>query len=281
MEISSLQESYKGDSDLFLPKSKLCFPDREEFKELHLLRQIFFPYYWNCEDIANNSSKLSAKLEQLHLAVYSGIVPYVGSQNDAHKATDELIDALPEIRELLKKDVEAAYRSDPAAKDYGEIIRCYPGFIAILIQRVAHVLYTLGIRGYPRELCELAHSLTGIDIHPGAKIGEYFFIDHGTGVVIGETAEIGSHVTLYQGVTLGVLHFLKESDGILKKGYKRHPTIGSNVVIGAGAKILGPVAVGNNCSIGANSWIEEDIPADTAVFIVEHPKLLRKEKKKK
>ncbi len=151
-------------------------------------------------------------------------------------------------------------------------------FRAVLIQRVAHVLYELGVLSYPRELTEHIHSVTGIDIHPGAKIGEYFFIDHGTGVVIGETAEIGDWVRLYQQVTLGVLHFEKEYEVSLKKGYKRHPTIGSHVVIGAGAKILGPVVIGNYVSIGANSWVQEDIPDYTTAFISEHPKLVRKQK---
>jgi serine O-acetyltransferase len=176
---------------------------------------------------------------------------------------------------MLKLDVEAAYNGDPAAKSYTEIIKSYPGFLAILVQRVGHELSKCNIPIYPRELMEHVHSITGIDIHPGAKIGKYFFIDHGTGVVIGETTEIGDWVRIYQDVTLGVLHF--EKDGIiLKKNYKRHPTIGNHVVIGAGAKILGPVTIGNYVSIGANSWIDTDIPDNVAVYITEHPKLVKR-----
>lgn len=158
------------------------------------------------------------------------------------------------------------------------IIRSYPGFNAVLMQRIARVLYENGVPSYPREIMEHIHSFTGIDIHPGAKIGEYFFIDHGTGVVIGETAEIGDWVRLYQGVTLGVLHFQKEGESnALKKGYKRHPTLGSNVVVGAGAKLFGPINVGSNVNIGANSWIQEDIPDNTTLFISEHPKLVKRQ----
>jgi len=187
------------------------------------------------------------------------------------------------LREALKKDIEAAFAGDPSAMDYTEIIRSFPGFTAIMVQRFAHEIYELGAGSYARELGELVHSLTGIDIHPGAKIGEYFFIDHGTGVVIGETCEIGKFVRIYQGVTLGVLHFEKEenSDGTLKKNYKRHPTIGNNVVIGAGAKILGPIDIGSHVNIGANSWIQEDVPDYTTVFIKEHPELVKKERKLK
>jgi serine O-acetyltransferase len=147
-----------------------------------------------------------------------------------------------------------------------------------LTQRVAHVLYEEGAPEYARELTEHAHSETGIDIHPGAAIGEYCFIDHGTGVVIGETATIGDWVRIYQDVTLGVLHFEDDSDDdhMLRKDYKRHPDIGDNVVIGAGTKVLGPISIGDRVSIGANSWVTESIPDDTHVYVSDHPEQERK-----
>ena len=142
-----------------------------------------------------------------------------------------------------------------------------------MVQRVAHECYELGAPAYARELTEYAKSQTGIDIHPGATIGEHFFIDHGTGVVIGETATIGDWVRIYQNVTLGALHFEEREDRehMLKKGYKRHPDVGDHVVIGAGSNILGPVSIGDHVSIGANSWVTENIPERTSVFISDHP----------
>ena len=150
----------------------------------------------------------------------------------------------------------------------------------MLVYRVAHSLYGLGAPEYARELTEHAKTMTGIDIHPGARIGEYFFIDHGTGVVIGETATVGSWTRIYQNVTLGALHFEEEEDEehMLAKDYKRHPDIGSNVVIGAGSNVLGPVTVGDHVSIGANSWITDDVPSRTSVFIADHPEHKRKPK---
>lgn len=185
-----------------------------------------------------------------------------------------------DVREALKKDVYAAFIGDPACTSYTEVIRCYPGFGAITVQRVAHVLYESGAKVYSRELTELAHMYTGVDIHPGAQIGDFFFIDHATGTVIGESSVIGSWCRLYQSVTIGALHFKRdEITGFVKKNYKRHPTLGNNVVVGSGAKVLGPITIGDNVSIGANSWIQEDVPANTAVFIEEHPQQVRKPKK--
>ena len=261
-EISNqLQKSYELDDDKYRPK--IFLPDRtHEFIELKLLRELMFPRQWNA-----NIKKTDDRLQELF--------------NILSKITSnaiEILSALPELRETLKTDVEAAFAGDPAATDYTDIIRTYPFMIAIIIQRYAKILYDYKIPTYPRELTELAHSITGIDIHPGAMIGKFFFIDHGTGVVIGETCIIGQWVRIYQGVTLGVLHFEKDKDnhGIIKKDYKRHPDIGDCVVIGAGAKILGPVKIGNHVNIGANSWIQEDIPDHTTVFITEHPKLIKK-----
>lgn len=176
-----------------------------------------------------------------------------------------LLDKLPEIREMLKEDVNAAYAGDPAASSCDEIILSYPGLKAIAIQRLAHVLYEAKIPFIPRMMTEYAHSVTGIDIHPGACIGKGFFIDHGTGVVIGETAVLGEKVRIYQGVTLGAVSFPKDACGALIKGQKRHPTIGNNVIIYSGASVLGDITIGDNSVIGGNVWLTESLPAGTKI----------------
>lgn len=168
---------------------------------------------------------------------------------------------LPALQSLALNDIKAAYNGDPAAKNYYEIMLCYPGLLAITMQRMAHFLYTHGLELIARIITEHAHSLTGIDIHPGAKIGKGFFIDHGTGVVIGETTEIGNNVKIYQGVTLGAKSFPTDENGNAKKGLKRHPVVGNDVTIYAGAAILGPVKIASGVTIAANSWITQDIPA--------------------
>lgn len=277
-----LLQSYREDKEPYIRDTTTKFPQRGcGFEELRILQELLFPNYWNCGSITKTDSKaeLETKINELGRVLFVGIQPHLSDDRDVGAVVCEVLNRLGNTRESLKKDVEAAYKGDPAAMTYTEIIRSYPGFSAILVQRVAHVLYELKVPSYPRELTEIIHSMTGCDIHPGAKIGEYFFIDHATGVVIGETSEIGDCVRIYQGVTLGALHFEKDEDGALRKGYKRHPTIGNHVVIGAGAKIIGPVTIGNHVSIGANSWIEEDIPDFTTVFISEHPKLMRKRRK--
>jgi len=277
-----LLQSYRKDKEPYITDTTRKFPQRDcGFEELRMLQDLFFPNYWNCGSITKveNKTELETKINELARVLFAGIQPHFSDVRHIGTVVDEVLNRLDSIRESLKKDVEAAYKGDPAAMTYTEIIRSYPGFSAILVQRVARVLYELKVPSYPRELTEIIHSMTGCDIHPGAKIGECFFIDHATGVVIGETSEIGDCVRIYQGVTLGALHFEKDEDGALRKGYKRHPTIGNHVVIGAGAKIIGPVTIGNHVSIGANSWIEEDMPDYTTVFISEHPKLMRKRRK--
>lgn len=273
-----LIESYEKDEEPFVKDASLSFPERSiGFEELEVLRKLLFPNYWNAGNASKNKEELVKIIKKFNDILFNGIKPYINDSSKISEILDDVLKKMPDIRGKLKKDIEAAYQGDPAARDYTVIIRSYPGFNAVLMQRVARVLYENNVPSYPRELMEHIHSLTGIDIHPGAKIGEYFFIDHGTGVVIGETAEIGNWVRLYQGVTLGVLHFQKEGESnVLKKGYKRHPTIGNNVVIGAGAKLFGPIKVGSYVNIGSNSWIQEDIPDHTTVFISEHPRLIRK-----
>ena len=170
-------------------------------------------------------------------------------------------EALPHIQQDALTDVEAAFEGDPAARDRAEIISTYPGFYATLVYRLAHRLHTLNVPLLPRMMTEIAHSDAGIDIHPGATIGRYFFIDHGTGVVIGETTQIGEHVTLYQGVTLGALNFPHDQEGHIIRGTKRHPTIEHDVVIYSEATILGgDTIVGHNSVIGGNVWLTEGVP---------------------
>jgi serine O-acetyltransferase len=173
---------------------------------------------------------------------------------------------LPDVRNLLDSDVLAAYEGDPAAKSKAETIFCYPSISIMTNHRIAHELYKLGVPVIPRIISEMGHSRTGIDIHPGAAIGEEFFIDHGTGVVIGETAIIGNHCRLYQGVTLGALSFPKGADGNPIKGLPRHPILEDNVVVYAGATILGRVTIGAGSTIGGNVWITEDISPGSKVM---------------
>ncbi len=188
----------------------------------------------------------------------------------AQVVVKELLERIPQIRGLIRGDIQAAYDGDPAAKSIDEVILSYPCVLAIATYRIAHELYVRGVPMIPRIMGEYAHSKTGIDIHPGARIGKNFFVDHGTGVVIGETTEIGDNVKIYQGVTLGALSFPKDEKGRIIKGRKRHPTIGNNVVIYSGATLLGADAViGDDAVIGGNVWITQPVPPGTKVAIVE------------
>lgn len=183
-------------------------------------------------------------------------------KNDAGGVEDQFFDQLPEIRRRLVNDIDAIYKGDPAAKNRAEVIRTYPGFYALAAHRIAHQLLELGVLLIPRIISEYAHRQTGIDIHPGAQIGEHFCIDHGTGVVIGETTVIGSNVKIYQGVTLGGLSVKKED-----ASKKRHPTIEDNVVIYAGASILGgETVIGEGSIIGGNVWLTRSVPPNTKIY---------------
>ncbi|WP_156678470.1 serine O-acetyltransferase EpsC [Sphingomonas profundi] len=179
---------------------------------------------------------------------------------DAARIIRHFAAALPRLRVLLDTDVEAAYAGDPAARSVDEVLLCYPCVLAIIHHRLAHLLHGLGAPLIARIVSEIANSRTGIDIHPGASIGESFFIDHGTGVVIGETAVIGARVRLYQAVTLGARSFPADADGALKKGHARHPIVEDDVVIYAGATILGRVTIGRGSTIGGNVWLTESVP---------------------
>lgn len=197
----------------------------------------------------------------------------------AQVVVKELLEKIPEIRSLLSGDIESAYDGDPAAMSNEEVILSYPCVLAITTYRIAHELYLRCVPLIPRIMSEHIHSLTGIDIHPGADIGKNFFIDHGTGVVIGETTKIGDNVKIYQGVTLGALSFLKDEKGRIIKGRKRHPTIGNNVVIYSGATLLGPDAIiGDNVVVGGNVWITSPVPAGTRITIAPPEQNIKKEK---
>lgn len=190
-----------------------------------------------------------------------------GCRETADRLTVQFMDSLCDIARVLHTDIQAAYEGDPAARSAEEILLAYPAFEAISIFRLAHRLYELKVPLIPRMMTEQAHSATGIDIHPGATIGEYFFIDHGTGVVVGETCVIGHHVKLYQGVTLGAKSFACDEDGNPVKGVHRHPRVGNNVVIYAGATILGgDTCIGDGCTIGGSVWLTKSVPAGSTIY---------------
>lgn len=199
-------------------------------------------------------------IRELNLSSYDSDVVQLNVGRKAIEIVNDLAIDLPSIRSLLDKDVYAAFVGDPSAKSIDEIIFCYPGFAALIRHRIAHRLYLSGAVIIARIISEMSHSETSIDIHPGAEIGEGFFIDHGTGVVIGETAIIGRNVRLYQSVTLGARRFESDEKGVLVKGNPRHPVIEDEVIIYAGATILGRVTIGKGSSIGGNVWLTESIP---------------------
>lgn len=250
------------------------------------LKELLFPGYRERDDITHStltehagnivSFLLPALSAQISRALYyrDGIrqpIHIHDPQRDGHSAADELavnlLESLPEIRRMLATDVTAAHAADPAVQACDEIVICYPGLEAITVYRIAHQLHVTDVPLIPRMLTEWAHSRTGIDIHPGATIGESFFIDHGTGVVIGETAEIADNVTLYQGVTLGAVNFPRDEDGNIIRGRKRHPTLESGVIVYSNASVLGgETIVGANSVIGAGvSVMNRAIPPDTLV----------------
>ncbi|TEA78000.1 serine O-acetyltransferase EpsC [Allopusillimonas ginsengisoli] len=208
-------------------------------------------------------SALHALLHQVRLELYYQArrqnIEGNALEARAVSAVQAFASALPEIRRLLDTDVLAAYQGDPAARSVDEVLLCYPGVLAMIHHRIAHQFYKQGLGLLARMSSELAHSATGIDIHPGAQIGPHFFIDHGTGVVIGETAIIGERVRIYQAVTLGAKRFPLDANGELQKGLPRHPIVEDDVVIYAGATILGRVTLGRGCTIGGNVWLIDDV----------------------
>jgi serine O-acetyltransferase len=256
---------------------------------IHELNEIMFPGYRRREGLhqGNIGYYVGDLVDRLHDRLTTQIGRALrhdaGATSDCESAEDFealgqaktllFLEQLPTIRELLATDVQAAYDGDPACKSPAEVIFCYPGLEAITVYRLAHLLHELSIPFIPRMMSEWAHSRTGIDIHPGATIGPYFFIDHGTGVVVGETSHIGSHVKLYQGVTLGALSFPTDEDGQLVRGQKRHPTLEDGVVVYANATILGGrTVVGHHSVIGSSVWLTRTVAPHTTV-VLETPNL--------
>jgi serine O-acetyltransferase len=242
-------------------------------KIVQITRSLLFPGYFGDAAVNENTMLYHIginveKLQQLLAQQIKSGTCFSDNENicaekfekEADEKAAAFVGQLPEIRKKLHTDVIAAYNGDPAAKSYGEIIFCYPAIRAISNYRIAHALLKLDVPLIPRIITEMAHSETGIDIHPGATIGEYFTIDHGTGVVIGETSIIGNNVKLYQGVTLGAKSFPLDADGNPIKGIDRHPKIGNNVIIYSNSTILGNIKVGDGAVIGGNIWVDADVP---------------------
>jgi serine O-acetyltransferase len=270
-------DSYRGD-ERARRISRRYLPSREAIVEiLESILDLMYPGYFGRRDlssenlgahVAQSMATLAPKLEREmeHCLCYgreqAGREPE-GTRQEfgecaprAHELAEIFLSRLPHIRGLLIRDVQAAFDGDPAATNLDEVILAYPGVLAVSVYRIAHALYDLGVPMMARIMTEWAHSKTGADIHPGAKIGPAFFIDHATGVVIGETAEVGEDVTIFHGVTLG---------GTGKETGKRHPTVGDRVVIGAGAKVLGAIKIGDDSRIGANSVVVKEVPASSVV----------------
>ena len=253
-------------------------PDKNEIIEItrDLLKVVYPGYYWDkAYKIYNINTKLSMTVEDVmyHLNKQIGLaLAYSGQEQDAEtigirsqEIAVEFFKKIPQVRDVLETDLEAAFDGDPAARYYEEVIMSYPGLYAITVYRLAHELFLLNVPLIPRIMTEYAHTRTGIDIHPGATIGKYFFIDHGTGIVVGETSIIGEHVKIYQGVTIGAL---STRGGQKLQDVKRHPTIEDNVTIYAGASILGgKTVIGENSVIGSNAFITSSVEKETKVSI--------------
>ncbi|HOQ68195.1 MAG TPA: serine acetyltransferase [Candidatus Atribacteria bacterium] len=283
----SLVESYRK-TEKITNIEKKRFPSRAKVIEItEELRELLFPGYLGRTNLCwlNAEYFVGDKLDYIFGELSREITfsldnDFSEREERAHREIEIFFSKLPMVREMLEYDVQAAFDGDPAAKSLDEIIFSYPCLVAISIYRLAHELFEQGIPLIPRMMTEYAHSITGIDIHPGARIGKSFFIDHGTGVVIGETCEIGNNVKLYQGVTLGALSFPKDERGKIIRGVKRHPTIEDDVTIYAGATILGgQTVIGKGSVVGGNVWLTHSIPPYTKVTI-EEPRLRISENQK-
>ncbi len=265
------------------PSHGMHMPSTDDLKKIvDISREILFPGYFGNDILKENTIKYytGVNIDNLYRLLIeqikrglcfaciadNKILKCSDCSIKAEEMTTLFIERLPKIRHLLSTDIIAAYDGDPAAKSYGEIIFCYPVIKALINYRIAHELVLLDVPLIPRIISELAHSETGIDINPEAQIGEYFTIDHGTGVVIGATCIIGKHVQLYQGVTLGAKNFPMDENGNPIKGIPRHPIVEDNVVIYANATILGRITIGSDSVIGGNVWITQDVPAGSKIM---------------
>ena len=257
-------------------------PSSKRLEEIiNLSRSILFPGYFGKSQVNIDTIQyqIGVNVEKLHRLlseqILAGLCFSCGETKNIHcneckaeaeQITTQLIAKFPELRRVLGTDVTAAFNGDPAAKSTAEIISCYPVIKTLTNYRIAHELFVMGVPLIPRMMMEMAHSETGIDIHPGATIGSYFTIDHGTGVVIGETCVIGNNVKLYQGVTLGAKSFPLDEEGNPIKGIPRHPIIEDNVVIYANATVLGRITIGDHCVVGANTWVLQDMKPGEAIY---------------
>ncbi len=251
------------------------------YEIIELSRSILFPGYYGNSTINSRTINyhIGVNIEKLYDLLSEQILAGLcfgtaegkcntcsdSKREEAARLAAKFISKLPCMRKILATDVEAAYNGDPAAESYGEVICCYPAIKAISNYRIAHELLELGVPLIPRIITEMAHSETGIDIHPGAKIGSYFTIDHGTGVVIGATSIIGNNVKLYQGVTLGAKSFPLDADGKPIKGIPRHPILEDNVIVYSNATILGRITIGKDATVGGNIWVTENVPAGAKI----------------
>lgn len=249
------------------PDHLSVLPERRRIVSIIKLTQvILFPDYYHYSDLSVDEAWIelveALKYEIRICKAFNHI-----QDEDSESITEAFIQKLPSIKKDLITDIQAIYDGDPASKTKSEVILCYPGFYAISIYRIAHALYELNVPYIPRIMTEFAHEKTGIDINPGATIGQYFCIDHGTGIVVGETATIGHHVKLYQGVTIGAKSFDLDEEGNPVKGGKRHPDIGNYVIIYANATILGgDTVIGEHSVIGGNTWLTESVPAGSIIY---------------
>lgn len=246
---------------------KQLLPERKRIVSIiKLIQLVLFPDYYHYSMLSVDEAWVEVE-QALRYEIRAALQFAKRNPEEAQEKEDAFMNQLPSIKKTLLTDVQAIYDGDPAAKTKAEVLLCYPGFYAICIYRIAHAMVALDIPYIPRIMTEYAHEKTGIDINPGASIGEYFCIDHGTGIVIGETATIGHHVKLYQGVTIGAKSFDTDENGNPLKGGKRHPDIGNYVIIYANATILGgDTVVGDHCVIGGNTWLLHSVEAGSKVY---------------
>jgi serine O-acetyltransferase len=292
--VDEIAHTYRGDSGInFIDAANL--PVRGQILHvLDLLFEILFPGHTGNKVVTRSNVRyvIGDLLSQIHGELAEQLTrayqyqcrinncDNCNCEKMGEKVAAQLLGELPRVRTLLKGDVHAAFDGDPAAKSYEEIVMSYPCITAIATYRIAHELYVRQVPLVPRIMSECAHARTGIDIHPGARIGRNFFIDHGTGVVIGETTIIGDNVKIYQGTTLGALSFRRDERGRIIKGGKRHPTIEDNVTIYAEATILGDVTIGKGAVIGGNTWVKESVPPGVTVASPNPELIVRRHRKK-